>query len=189
MATLESLTKRVQALEDAEAIRRLKARYAELVDARYAKGAPKPDDQLAPLAASIAALFTENAVWDGGALGVCSGRDAIRARMATPTLHFSRHYFVNPDIAVDGDRARGRWELLAPCTSRDDQPMWMAGVEEDALRARRRHLAARADAARGALLRTACARLGEALIRFAPIHRASAARRANQAGNSSRRRT
>ena len=132
MATIEDLATRVQALEDAEAIRRLKARYAELVDARYAKGAPKPDDQIAPLADAIAALFTADAVWDGGAMGVCTGRDAIRARMAAPTLHFSRHYFVNPDIAVDGDRARGRWELLAPCTSRDDQPMWMAGVEEDA---------------------------------------------------------
>jgi hypothetical protein len=132
MTTLEELERRVRGLEDAESIRRLKARYAELVDARYAKGAPRPADQLAPLAEAIAALFTEDAVWDGGAMGVCTGRDAIRARMAEPTLHFSRHYFVNPDIAVDGDRARGRWELLAPCTSRDDQPMWMAGVEEDA---------------------------------------------------------
>ena len=88
---LENLAARVQALEDAEAIRRLEARYAELVDTRYAKGAPKPADQIAPLASEIAALFTENSVWDGGALGVCSGRDAIRARMASPTLYFSRH--------------------------------------------------------------------------------------------------
>ena len=131
MPTIEELARRVQALEDVESIRRLKARYAELVDSRYAKGAPKPDDQIAPIATAIAALFTTDAVWDGDALGVCTGRDAIRERMATPTLHFSRHYFVNPDIAVDGDRARGRWELLAPCTSRDDQPMWMAGVEDD----------------------------------------------------------
>jgi hypothetical protein len=132
MTTLEALARRVQTLEDAESIRRLKARYAELVDARYAKGAARPADQIAPIAAAIAALFTVGAVWDGGALGVCTGRDAIRERMATPTLHFSRHYFVNPDISIDGDHARARWELLAPCTSREDQPMWMAGVEEDA---------------------------------------------------------
>lgn len=129
--TLASLTRRVQALEDAEAIRRLKARYAELVDSRYAKGAPKSATEIAPIAAAIAALFTEDAVWDGGALGVCSGRAAIRDRMAAPTLHLSRHYFVNPDIRLDGDRAHGRWELLAPCTSRENQPMWMAGVEDD----------------------------------------------------------
>lgn len=132
MDGIEALEKRVRALEDMESIRRLKARYAELVDARYAKGAAKPGDQITPIAEAIAALFTTDAVWEGGALGVCKGRDAIRERMAAPTLHFSRHYFVNPDIAVDGDHARARWELLAPCTSRDDQPMWMAGVEEDA---------------------------------------------------------
>jgi hypothetical protein len=131
MDGIEALAKRVQALEDMESIRRLKARYAELVDARYAKGAAKPDDQIAPIADAIAALFTTGAVWDGGALGVCTGRDAIRERMATPTLHFSRHYFVNPDITVEGDHAHARWELLAPCTSREDQPMWMAGVETD----------------------------------------------------------
>lgn len=129
---LEALAARVRALEDVEAIRRLKARYAELVDARYARDGPRPATELSALAGEIAALFTEDAVWDGGALGLCTGRDAIRARMAQPTLRFSRHYFVNPAIEVDADRARARWELLAPCTARDGRPMWMAGVEDDA---------------------------------------------------------
>lgn len=129
---LAALAARVRALEDAEAIRRLKARYAELVDARYEKTGPKPPDELARLAGEIALLFAEDAVWDGGAgLGICSGREAIRARMAEPTLLFSRHYFVNPQIRVDGDRAHARWELLAPCTMRDGRPAWMAGAEDD----------------------------------------------------------
>jgi hypothetical protein len=129
---LASLAARVRALEDAEAIRRLKARYAELVDARYGTAGPKPADELARLAGEIVALFAEDAVWDGGAgLGLCRGREAIRARMAAPTLLFSRHYFVNPQIEIDGDRARGRWELLAPCTLRDGRPAWMAGAEDD----------------------------------------------------------
>lgn len=130
-AALQKLEARLRALEDAEAIRRLKARYAELVDARYERGAAKPSAELAPLAEAIAALFTEDAVWEGGALGTCSGRAAIRERMAQPTLLFSRHYFVNPQIAVAGDRATARWELLAPCTATDGRPMWMAGVEDD----------------------------------------------------------
>lgn len=130
-AAIERLEARLRALEDAEAIRRLKARYADLVDARYERGAPKPADALAPLADAIAALFAEDAVWEGGALGTCSGRAAIRDRMAQPTLLFSRHYFVNPQIDVAGDRARARWELLAPCTTTDGRPMWMAGVEDD----------------------------------------------------------
>ena len=130
-ASIEQLAARMRALEDTEAIRRLKARYAELVDARYERGGPKPPPELTRLAGEIAALFSEDAVWDGGTLGVCSGRAAIRERMAQPTLHFSRHYFVSPRIELDGDRARARWELLAPCTSRDDRAMWMAGVEDD----------------------------------------------------------
>ena len=129
---LAALAARVRALEDTEAIRQLKARYAALVDGRYAKGGPRPPEELARLAGEIAALFAEDAVWDGGAgLGVCRGRDAIRARMAEPTLLFSRHYFVNPLIELDGDRARARWELLAPCTLRDGRPAWMAGAEDD----------------------------------------------------------
>jgi hypothetical protein len=129
---VDVLAARVRALEDAESIRRLKARYAELVDARYAKDGPRPPEELARLAGEIAALFCEDAVWDGGAaLGVCRGRGEIRARMAQPTLLFSRHYFVNPQIDLDGDWARARWELLAPCTLRDGRPAWMAGVEDD----------------------------------------------------------
>jgi hypothetical protein len=131
-ATLAALAARVAALEGAEAIRALKARYAELVDARYTAEGPRPAGELAALADQIAALFTEDAVWDAGSgLGTCRGRAAIRERMLAPTLLFSRHYFVNPAIEMDGHRARARWELLAPCTLRDGRPAWMAGVEHD----------------------------------------------------------
>ena len=130
--SLHALEMRVRALEDVDAIRGLKARYAELVDARYEGGRVVEPATLATLAGRIAALFTEDAVWDGGAaLGVCRGRAAIRERMATPTLHFSWHYFVKPRIEVLGDDATGRWDLLAPCTTADDRAMWMAGVEDD----------------------------------------------------------
>jgi hypothetical protein len=54
--------------------------------------------------------------------------------MAQPTLLFSWHYFVKPKIVVDGDQARGRWDLLAPCTTADGRPHWMAGVEDDEYR-------------------------------------------------------
>ncbi len=131
-ARLRALEPRLRALEDAEAIRSLKARYGALVDARYARGRPRPRAELEPLAQQIAELFTEDAVWDGGpALGVCRGRDAIRQRFLEPTLYFSWHYFVKPRIEVDGDRARASWDVLAPCTTPDDEPHWMAGVEED----------------------------------------------------------
>jgi hypothetical protein len=134
-ARLRAFEARLAALEDVEAIRRLKARYGELVDARYGPDGPLPEPELRRIAGEIAALFSEDAEWDGGAgLGVCRGRAAIAERFAAPTLRFSWHYFVKPQIEVTGDTATGRWDLLAPCTLRDGRPAWMAGVEDDAYR-------------------------------------------------------
>jgi len=55
----------VRRLEDIEAVKQLKYRYAAFCDQDY------DPDGLAP-------LFTENAIWDGGIMGRYEGRDAIR---------------------------------------------------------------------------------------------------------------
>ena len=129
---VEALERRVRAAEDVDAIQRLKARYGQLVDLRYDRKGPKGPAELESLARQIADLFSEDAVWDGGAgLGECRGREAIRRRFLAPTLRFSWHFFVKPHIEVDGDRAHGTWDILAPCTATDGTPMWMAGVEDD----------------------------------------------------------
>ena len=130
---VQALEARLRAVEDVQAIQALKARYAELVDRRYARGRPRPEKEVEAIAREIAALFSEDAVWDGGkgGLGLCEGREAIFRRFCEPTLHFSFHYFVQPRIEVEGDRARARWDLLAPCTTTDDRAHWMAGVEDD----------------------------------------------------------
>ena len=65
MARLAQLEQRVQALEDINAIRHLKARYAAYCDDHY-----NPE--------GIAALFTEDAVWESQGLGRFEGRDDIR---------------------------------------------------------------------------------------------------------------
>ena len=142
MPSLDELAKRVGCLEArlhdleaAEEIRNLKSRYAELVDARYSRGKPVEAAELARLADEIAALFAEDGVWDGGkTLGLCEGRAAIAARLREPTLLFSWHYFLKPQISVDGEQARARWDLLSPCTTPDGAPTWMAGVEDDEYR-------------------------------------------------------
>ena len=60
------MERRLQALEDAEAIRNLKSRYAALCDDNYD-------------ADGIAALFAEDATWESPGLGRFEGRDAIRS--------------------------------------------------------------------------------------------------------------
>jgi SnoaL-like protein len=56
LTRLERMERRLQSLEDAEAIRNLKSRYAALCDDNYD-------------ADGIAALFTEDATWDSPGLG------------------------------------------------------------------------------------------------------------------------
>ena len=110
----------------------MKAHYGALVDQRYRDGDVVGRDELDRIAGEIAQLFTKDAVWDGGkGLGSCTGRDEIRARFAAPTMKFTWHYFVKPQIQVDGDRARATWDILAPCTTVDGRPHWMAGLEHD----------------------------------------------------------
>ena len=63
--TLEDIDRRLRAIEDIEEIKRLKARYCSYCDDNYD-------------ADSIASLFTEDAIWDGGIRGTAEGRDEIR---------------------------------------------------------------------------------------------------------------
>src|SRR3954470_24068949 len=90
-AWLERIERRLQALEDAEAIRNLKARYAALCDRQYD-------------ADGIAALFTEDAVWDSPGLGRFEGREAIRSffRGGSQIFSLAIHYSLNGQIEVDG---------------------------------------------------------------------------------------
>src|SRR5260370_34074986 len=100
-AGLERLERRLQALEDAEAIRNLKVRYAALCDKQYD-------------ADGIAMLFTEDAVWERPGLGRFEGREAIRGffRGASGICSFAIHYSLNGHIAARGDQARSVWAPL-----------------------------------------------------------------------------
>jgi len=132
-AELAALRARVERSEAALAIQNLKARYAQLVDERYVRGRVGDAALVAARADAIAALFSEDGVWDGGpALGVSRGRAEIAARMRTPTLQFSWHFFLKSQIEVLApDRARARWDILSPCTTPDGAPHWMVGFQDD----------------------------------------------------------
>lgn len=131
-AAVADLSARVRRTEDALAIYELKARYGQLVDERYARGSVIDDKGLHDLSHEIAALFTEDAIWNGGpGLGTASGREAIAEQMRRTTLVFSRHLFVKPRIRIEGDRAWGRWDLICPCKTADGTSLWMCGYEDD----------------------------------------------------------
>lgn len=137
MAELEERIARLEARLDASesvlAIQRLKAEYGALVDSRHQRGGGlRERAEVERLAQQIARLFTEDGVWDGGpTLGVCRGRDAICERLANPQILWAWHFFLKPRIEVEGDRATGVWDILAPCTLADGSQRWMAGVETD----------------------------------------------------------
>lgn len=132
LARLEALEKRVDRAEGQAEILALKSRYGALADARYSRKGPRPQVEIDAVADQLAALFTEDAVWEGGgALGRCEGRTAIRDRFREPTLHYAWHFFVKPEIRLDGERATGTWDVLAMITTREGRAMWMVGVEHD----------------------------------------------------------
>lgn len=134
-AELAAVHTRLAQVEDVQAIQKLKARYGELADSRYTRKGPRSEAEIARIADEIALLFSEDATWDGGAtLGIARGRAEIRDRFAAPTLQFSWHYFMKPQIEVGGDEARAQWDILAPCTTTEGVAMWMSGVEFDRYR-------------------------------------------------------
>ena len=132
---LSVLEERVHDLEGHAAILDLKSRYGARMDERYTRAGPKPQVELDALADALVALFTEDAVWEGGGpLGTATGHAELRERFRRPTLMYSWHFFVKPEIQVDGDRATGRWDVLAMMTTTEGRPMWMVGVEHDEYR-------------------------------------------------------
>jgi SnoaL-like protein len=98
-ARIEQLERRLQALEDAEAIRNLKARYAALCDQQYD-------------ADGIAALFTEDAVWDSPGLGRFEGREAISSFFRGASKIFSCHP-LQPEWPDRSGRRYGAGELVS----------------------------------------------------------------------------
>lgn len=117
------LEARVRRLEAAEDIRSLKARYCDLCDTGYD-------------AAALSALFVDDAVWDGGEVGVFEGRAAIERFFAGTgrALALAIHHVTNAALQVSDDAgsATGRWYLLQCATRRhDNQALWLAARYED----------------------------------------------------------
>jgi SnoaL-like protein len=103
MGMAQDIAKRIQVLEDIEAIRKLKARYCAACDDDH-----NPE--------KLGELFTEDAVWEASSMGRAEGRVAIQTLLGdlgkSGVIRNSAHNVFNPLIDVTGDTARGHWRLI-----------------------------------------------------------------------------
>ena len=113
------LEKTVRRLADIEDIKQLKARYASACDDHY-----NPD--------KLAALFTEDAIWDGSILGYAEGRTGIHEFFAASSalVPFAVHQISNPIIEIDGDTATGQWFLWQPMVFQG-AALWLSATYDD----------------------------------------------------------
>jgi hypothetical protein len=123
---INELAKRIQVLEDIEAIKQLKAEYSDACDDMY-----NP--------ARMRELFTEDAVWDGeeDGFGKHVGLDAICTFMegAKDSLTFGVHYFLQPRIKILSEtEAEGIFYLWQTSTMINGKDIYIAGKEFDKYR-------------------------------------------------------
>ena len=124
---MDDIETRLRRLEDMEAIKQLKYRYCAACDADY-------DSE------RLTALFTKDAVWEGGAFGLYRGREAIRDFFAgaAKLIPFAVHYVTNPILEIDGERATGEWFLWEPIVfATGNRAMWLAATYRDRYRRER----------------------------------------------------
>ena len=123
---INELAKRVQALEDIEAIKQLKAEYADACDDMYNPTRMRD-------------LFTEDAVWDGEkeGFGKHEGLDAVCKFFdaAKDSLKFGVHWFLQPRIKMLSEtEAEGVWYLWQTSTMASGKDIFLAGKEYDKYR-------------------------------------------------------
>jgi hypothetical protein len=116
--SLEDLEKRVQAIEDMEAIKKLHQKYMDLMDAlKY----PEVID-----------LFTEDATVEIRHFGLLKGREGLTEayinRLGRRTARSEGHLVIQPDITVNGDTASGAWLVYMLFSKPDVQ--WVQGRNE-----------------------------------------------------------
>jgi len=118
---MSNLEATIQRLADIEEIKQLKHSYCHACDDNY-----NPE--------TLAPMFTESAIWDGGPMGRVEGRQAIKEFFtgASSMVTFALHGATLPVINVDGDSATGEWALWQPMAlTEGDQAMWLVAKYAD----------------------------------------------------------
>ena len=128
--TRDDLARRIQRLEDIEAIKWMIVRYAQGADQH------NNTDILMP-------LFAEDAVWDAGErFGRYVGKQAIHdfLKGSGSFIGWTLHYMVSPaiKIAEDGKTAQAFWYLwetanMPNSQTHDPEAMWIGGTYDTEL--------------------------------------------------------
>jgi ketosteroid isomerase-like protein len=118
---VEELEARIRNLEDVEAIRRLKGKFAYFADTKNA--------------AAFMSLVADDAVWEFGPWGHFEGKEEIlkfTQNVTLDTYSFMLHHFYDVSIEVEGDTATGIWYFLVPATNcKKERAEWLAGVYDE----------------------------------------------------------
>ena len=101
--TGEAIEERLARLEDVEAIKNLKARYAYYCDHGYD-------------ADGMVSLFVEDSLWTSNSFGTYRGRPAIhefQSKISSEIL-WALHFMICPGVNIsdDGQTASGSWYLI-----------------------------------------------------------------------------
>ena len=96
---MKDLEKRIQALEDLEAVKKLHQKYIDLMDnLRYPE---------------VLDLFVDDATLEIRNYGALKGKEGLTEvyinQLGRRTVRSEGHLAIEPDITVDGDTARGTW--------------------------------------------------------------------------------
>jgi len=115
-AKIAALEARIRVVEDIEEIKKLMATYQDCIDSLQ-----RLDE--------VVALYTEDAKFvvsfpgEAGAeavlLGTYEGKEGVRSLLSQVNLtnySYCAHHVTNPNITVDGEKAKGKWYLLCPFT-------------------------------------------------------------------------
>ncbi len=110
------MTSQAETIASRQAIEDLMARYAHFGDRGFAGSGA--DTQ------ALAALFTQDGVWESGDVVRFEGPEAIAAGLAASPVAFVVHMLLNPIITFDGDEASGLWKAILLLTGREGAGRW-----------------------------------------------------------------
>jgi hypothetical protein len=131
---IAELEARIRELEDVEEIQRLMATYVDYLDSLQ-----RLDELLSLFAEDATCVVVSPGAEgaEGGLLGTYEGMDRIRelySQVNPTTSSYEAHHVTNPNITIDGNKAKGRWYLLCPFTTLTPQgpmAMWEQGTYDN----------------------------------------------------------